>query len=77
MTDLIARTQAALRGPVADALGLLGEEIEVVAAEDGIASVRLAGACASCPAGLPLLMQQLESELKQHVPEIDMIEAVL
>jgi len=77
MTELIARTQAALRGPIAEALGLFGEEIEVVAVEDGIASVRLAGACASCPAGLPLLIQQLELELKQLVPEIDMIEAVL
>jgi Fe-S cluster biogenesis protein NfuA len=56
--------------------GLTAELIEVVAVEDGIASVRLAGACASCPASLTTLILGLEQELKKHVPEVDIIEAV-
>jgi Fe-S cluster biogenesis protein NfuA len=75
MTDLLARTAAALR-TAAPELGLDPAELEVVAVEGGIASVRLAGACASCPATIPMLLTGLEAELRKHVPEVDIIEAV-
>jgi Fe-S cluster biogenesis protein NfuA len=75
MTDLLARTAAALRA-AAPELGLDPAELEVVAVEGGIASVRLAGACASCPATIPMLLTGLEAELRKHVPEVDVIEAV-
>ena len=77
MTDLMARVQAALRDHVAPTMGLDIDELAVVAVEDGIASLRLAGACASCPAGLPALLAELEAELKRHVPEVEFVEAVL
>ena len=50
--------------------------VEVVEVTDGIASVRLAGACASCPASLTVIIMGLEQELKKYVPEVDIIEAV-
>lgn len=72
-----------LRGRVADALrraapelGLDPAELEVVAVEGGIASVRLAGACASCPATIPMLLTGLEDEVRKSVPEVEIIEAV-
>ena len=32
--------------------------------------------CASCPAGLPVLLMEMEAELKRHVPEVEFLEAV-
>ena len=75
-SELAARVEDALRRHVAPAMELDGREIEVVAVADGIASVRLAGACASCPATIPMLITGLEAELRKHVPEVDIIEAV-
>ena len=77
MTDLMERVRAALRDHVAPAMGLDADELAVVAVEDGIASLRLAGACASCPAGLPALLAELEAELTRRVPEVEFVEAVL
>ena len=77
MTDLMQRVHVALRDHIAPAMGLDPGEMVVVAVEDGIASLRLAGACASCPAGLPALLAELEAELKARVPEVEFVEAVL
>lgn len=77
MTDLMQRVEVALRDHVAPAMGFDADEMAVVAVEDGIASLRLAGACASCPAGLPALIAELEAELKARVPEVEFVEAVL
>ena len=77
MTDLMKRVEVALRDHVGPAMGFDPGEAVVVAVEDGIASLRLAGACASCPAGLPALLAELEAELKARVPEVEFVEAVL
>ena len=77
MSTLTDRVQAALRDHVAPAMGFDPAEMTAVAVEDGIASVRLAGACASCPAGLPAMLAEIEAELKRHVPEVEFVEAVL
>lgn len=75
MTDLYAAVAAALRDHAAPAAGLSGEDVELVAVEDGIASVRLSAACASCGGVQPLVMQ-LEAELKERVPAVEFVEAV-
>jgi Fe-S cluster biogenesis protein NfuA len=75
-SELAARVEDALKRFVAPAMELDGSGIEVVAVEDGIASVRLAGVCASCPSSLMTVVTGMEAELKKHVPEIDIIEAV-
>ena len=77
MTDLVECVRVALRDHVGPAMGFDPGEAVVVAYEDGIASLRLAGACASCPAGLPALLAELEAELKRHVPEVEFVEGVL
>lgn len=76
MTDLRSRVESALRTHAAPALGLDGAAIDVVAVADGIASVRLSGACASCPATMMTIITGLEHELRTHVPEVEFIEAV-
>ncbi|MGL6097151.1 MAG: NifU family protein [Fimbriiglobus sp.] len=77
MTDLRDRVESALRTHAAPALELDGAGIEVVAVADGIASVRLTGACASCPGGVHGLVTGLEQQLRLHVPEVEFIEIVL
>ena len=43
---------------------------------DGIARVRLAAACASCPAGIPMILAGLEQALKEHLPAVEFVEPV-
>lgn len=75
-SELAERVEDALKRHAAPAMELDGSEIEVVAVENGIASVRLGAVCASCPATLMTVITGLEAELRKHVPEIDIIEAV-
>jgi len=74
--ELRSRVEQVLQNDVAAALGLDGRGLEVVAVENGIASVRIGSVCASCPATISVLIQQLEAEPREHIPEIEMIEAV-
>lgn len=75
-SELAARVEDVLKRLVAPAMELDGSGIEVVVVADGIASVRLAGVCASCPASLMTVVTGMEAELRAHVPEVEMIEAV-
>lgn len=74
--DLKIRVERALKEDIAPALLLDGSEIEVVDVSDGIAQVRLSGVCAGCPATMTTIIANLESELRTHVPEVEVIEAV-
>ncbi len=53
-----------------------GGDIELVAVEGGTVKVRLRGACASCPMSRMTLKMGVERQLKQHVPQIESVEAV-
>jgi Fe-S cluster biogenesis protein NfuA len=75
-TDLKTRVAYALRVHAAPSVGLDGAGIQVVDVADGIASVRLTGACAACPASIPTILAGLEAELRRHVPEVEFLEAV-
>ncbi len=75
-TTLRDRVSHALKTQVAPALDLDGSGIEVVTIEDGIASVRLSGACAGCPATIRTIIGELEQELRLYVPEVEFLEAV-
>ncbi len=70
------RVAHALKAHIAPALELDGAGIEVVDVADGIASVRLTGACSGCPASIITLLTGLEAELRKHVPEVEFLEAV-
>ena len=70
---MLDRLAAAVR-ELAPTLGLDPSAVRVVAFADGIATVALGEACASCPATLPLLVAQLEAGLRDRVPEVEIVE---
>lgn len=74
--ELKARVERALKEDIAPALLLDGAGIEVLDVSDGIAQVRLTGVCAGCPATIMTVITSLESELRERVPEIEVLEAV-
>jgi len=73
--DLKTRVEQVLRTKVAPALELDGTAIEVIDVADGVARLRLNGACAGCPSTIWTLINGIEQELRQHVPEIEYLEA--
>jgi Fe-S cluster biogenesis protein NfuA len=76
MSDLRTRVEHALREDIAPALLLDGTGIDVLDVSNGIAQVRLSGACAGCPATIMTVITSLEEELRKRVPEVEVIEAV-
>jgi Fe-S cluster biogenesis protein NfuA len=73
--DLRDRVEHALKHDIAPALMLDGTGIEVLEVTDGIASVRLSGVCAGCPATIMTVITSLEDELRKKVPEVEILEA--
>jgi Fe-S cluster biogenesis protein NfuA len=64
------RVQKALN-LVRPALQADGGDVELVdVTEDGVVSVRLKGACGSCPMSTMTLKMGIERTLKQHIPEV-------
>ena len=47
-----------------------GGDVEFVGFADGVVTVRLQGACSSCPSSTYTLKMGIESALKQQVPEV-------
>ena len=76
MSDLRLRVEDALKNEIAPALMLDGAGIEVLEVTNGIASVRLTGVCAGCPATIMTVLTSLEDELRKKVPEVEILEAV-
>jgi Fe-S cluster biogenesis protein NfuA len=74
MSELKDRVEHALRHEIAPALSLDGNGIEVLAVADGVASVRLTGACAGCPATIMSIITALECELRKKFPEVEVLE---
>ena len=74
--DLKTRVERVLQTEVAPALELDGTAIEVLDVTDGVARLRIGGACASCPATIWTLINGIEQELRQRIPEIEYLEAV-
>jgi len=73
---LKARVAAVLRDEIAPALQMDGTEIEVLDATDGIIQLRLGSICSGCPATIQAVLFNLESELRQRVPEVEYLEMV-
>ncbi|MFH1746554.1 MAG: NifU family protein [Planctomycetota bacterium] len=53
-----------------------GGDIELVGVEDGIAKVRLMGACVGCPMSAMTLKAGVEQRVRSLVPEIKSVENV-
>lgn len=55
-----------------------GGDIELVdVTEEGIVKVRLQGSCASCPMSQMTLKNYVEQTIKEAVPEVKAVEAVM
>ncbi|MFC1870050.1 NifU family protein [Chloroflexota bacterium] len=53
-----------------------GGNVELVDVKDGVVSVRLTGACGSCPMSTMTLQMGVERILKENVPEVTKVVAV-
>lgn len=53
-----------------------GGDIELVDVENGIAKVKLKGACAGCPMSTMTIKWGVEKFLKRKIPEITKVETV-
>jgi Fe-S cluster biogenesis protein NfuA len=74
--DLKARVARALADEVAPALQMDGSAVELLDVSDGVARVRLHGACRGCPSTIMAVIMGLEQELRRRVPEVEYVEAV-
>lgn len=75
-SDLKSRVETVLNTEIMPALELEGLGIEVLGVADGIAQVRFAGSCSSCPSSTMSLIFGLEQELRARVPEVQLLEVV-
>ena len=73
LKERVARALAEHVGP---ALAMDGTAVEVLDVADGVARVRLGGACGCCPSSLMTVLMGIEQELRKHVPEVAYLEAV-
>ena len=53
-----------------------GGDAELIAVEDGVVTVRLTGACGSCPMSTMTLRMGVERVIRQEVPEIKEVVAL-
>ncbi len=58
------------------AIRMDGGEVELVDVEDGVAKVRMMGACGGCPMSTMTLKMGIERAIRQQVPEVKAVEAV-
>jgi len=69
------QVEAALE-KIRPALQADGGDVELVAVEDGVVSVKLTGACDGCPMATMTLKTGIERILKGQVPEVKEVVAV-
>ncbi len=54
-----------------------GGDVELVEIDGNVVKVRLQGACAGCPMSQMTLKNGIERILKEKIPEIESVEAVM
>lgn len=69
------KVEAALN-KIRPALRADGGDVELVDVNDGIATVRLTGACSGCPMSTMTLQMGVERVIREEVPEIKEVIAV-
>jgi Fe-S cluster biogenesis protein NfuA len=69
------KVEAAL-DKIRPALRADGGDVELVDVKDGVVTVRLTGACGSCPMSTMTLRMGVERVVKEEVPEIKELVAV-
>ncbi len=74
-SERTARIRDLIENDIARGLRTDGGDIELISVEDQTVSVRLTGACASCPASQATIKGWVEAQLREHFGEdIDVVE---
>lgn len=74
-SELWSRVEAAL-DQIRPAIEMDGGEVDLEEILDGVAYVRMSGACGSCPSSTLTLKAGIERIVCEQVPEIARVEAV-
>jgi len=53
-----------------------GGDVEFIDYNDGIVSVRMQGACGTCPMSVMTLKQGIEARMKEAIPEVVSVEQI-
>ncbi len=53
-----------------------GGDVELIDVEEGVARVRMVGACGGCPMSTMTLKMGIERAIRHQVPEVKTVEAV-
>jgi Fe-S cluster biogenesis protein NfuA len=53
-----------------------GGDVEYIDFNDGVVTVRLKGACGSCPMSMMTLKQGIEARIRSQIPEVKTVEAL-
>jgi len=53
-----------------------GGDVEYIDYNDGVVTVRLKGACGSCPMSMMTLKQGIETRIRALIPEVKSVEAL-
>ncbi|MBK9303167.1 MAG: NifU family protein [bacterium] len=61
---------------VRPALQADGGDVEFIDYSDGIVTVRLKGACGSCPMSTMTLKHGIEARLREEIPEVRSVESL-
>lgn len=70
------RVEHALEG-IRPALQADGGDLELIdVTEDGKVTIRLTGACGSCPMSQMTLKMGVEERLREEIPEVSVVEAL-
>src|SRR5437763_1226110 len=72
--DLKAQVARVLTEEVAPALQLDSQALEVCTVNEGVVQLRLGGVCSSCPSTLWAIINGIEHELRQRLPEVEYVE---
>lgn len=74
--DMMKRVQDAL-DEIRPAIQMDGGDVELVdVTDEGIAQVRMVGACGGCPMSMVTLQAGIERILRRKVPEVTGVEAI-
>ncbi len=75
-SDLLQRVRDVIER-IRPAVQADGGDVELVEIESGVARVRFHGACIGCPSSSMTLQMGIERTVRDHIPEITRVEAVL
>ena len=53
-----------------------GGDVEFIDFHDGVVTVRMQGACGSCPMSIMTLKQGIEARMKAAIPEVESVEQI-